>query len=456
MAAGSSGAEEVDVLVEGEEIVQVGPGLVAADAEIVDCSERIVMPGLVNAHLHTWQTGLRSIGADWTLSEYLSNMHGTIAGLYRPADMRINGLAGALSLLAGGTTTVGDWCHGSADPEHSDAAIEGLKDSGIRGVFLHGTPYRAIRSGSRSELDRLIDTWHSDVITIGMAIRGPQLSPGWRAADDMRAAAERGIVASMHQSGGVLKPAWRDVRDARLFGPLTNIAHGAGLDDEWLSYLVDAGATFTTTTENELGQGHGRPITARLLSWGTAPSLGTDTSAVVGDDLFSIARTALAIQRSADHEQHRRDTGIFAPTATVTARQALEWATVEGARALGLGDRVGRLEPGLQADLIVLDARAANLWPAHDAVAAALQSSFGNVESVMVAGKWRKRDHHLIGIDVDRVRVDLQASADRILRAFTTTNPLGALRKKIVNRVGQAKAHAELRVPRADEDASGS
>lgn len=117
-------AEQVDILVDGETIAAVGETIEAPDAEVVDFSGRLIIPGLVNAHLHTWQTALRSAGADWTLMEYLTHLHGECVGHYTPADMRISNLAGALNQLNCGTTTLGDWCHNALSPEHADAAVE--------------------------------------------------------------------------------------------------------------------------------------------------------------------------------------------------------------------------------------------------------------------------------------------------------------------------------------------
>jgi cytosine/adenosine deaminase-related metal-dependent hydrolase len=107
---------------------------------------------------------------------------------------------------------------------------------------------------------------------------------------------------------------------------------------------------------------------------------------------------------------------MMSATASVTSKQALSWATVEGARALGLADTIGRLEPGMQADLVVIDARALNLWPAHDPIAAALHASLANIEAVMVAGRWRKRDHSLIDASLDEVKSKLLESGERLVR----------------------------------------
>jgi 5-methylthioadenosine/S-adenosylhomocysteine deaminase len=411
-------AERIDILVEGDRITGVGEFPNPPDAEPVDLLGRIIIPGLVNAHLHTWQSALRLAGADWTLPQYLHRVHGDIAPRYSPDDIYIGNLAGALNQINCGTTTLGDWCHNNLSRDHTDAAVEALQRSGIRAVFLYGTPHSDPDTAQPlEEVDRLLEnrSLAGDLLTMGMALRGPQYSPPDVAVADLRAADERGVIASMHQSGGQPSAAWDAVRDANLFGPLTNIVHGAGLTDEWLATLAYLGATFTTTPENELGQGHCAPMTGRLLGLGTAPSLGTDTETAVSGEVLTAARVALAHQRGLDHERHRQETGMMSMTTSVSGKQALSWATVEGARALGLHDRVGRIEQGMQADLVVIDARALNLFPAREPIAAALHAGLANIEAVMVAGRWRKRGHALIDVDLDETRSRLLESSERML-----------------------------------------
>ncbi|NUP18916.1 MAG: amidohydrolase family protein [Streptomyces sp.] len=421
MAADRPDAERADILVDGDRIAAIGENLDAPDAELVDVTGRVIIPGLVNVHLHTWQTGLRAVGADWTLMEYLTHLHGGAVQHYRPDDMYVSNLAGALNQINCGTTTLGDWCHNSLTPEHADAAVEGLVQAGIRAVFLHGTPYRdPDLPHPLPEIDRLLGGPVHDhaLITLGMAVQGPQYSSPDAAVADFRAAAERGLVVSLHQSGGELAPGWHAVRDAGLFGPRTNVVHGSDLPDTWVKTLVNAGVTFTSTPENELGQGHGTPVTDALLRHGSAPSLGTDVDTVVPGQVLTAARIALAHQRFLDHARHRQNTGTHANTPSVTAKQALAWATTEGARALGLADQVGRIEPGMQADLVAVDTRALNLWPAHDPIAAALHADLANIEAVMVAGRWRKRDHAVLDCDLAEVKDRLQKSGERLLHAM--------------------------------------
>lgn len=415
-------AELVDLLIDDDRIDDIGERCDRPDAEIVDLAGRIVIPGLVNAHLHTWQGALRLLGTDWTLLEYLQRIHADIAPRYAPDDVYIGNLAGAINQINCGTTTLGDWCHNNPTPEHTDAAVAGLRHSGIRAAFLHGTPNRNPDARHPlDEVDRLLDQARG-LITVGMAIGGPQLSTPDVAVADLRAAQERGLVASMHQSGGEPAPGWEAVRAAELLGPCTNVVHGAGLTDDWIAALVDLGVTVTTTPENELSHGHCAPITGRLLRFGAAPSLGTDTDTATSGEILSAARCALTYQRGLDHEKHRREAGMMLSTASITSKQALSWATVEGAKALGLADRVGRLEPGMQADLVVIDTGGLNLWPAHDPIAAALHAGVANIEAVMIGGGWRKRGHALVDVDLDDVRGRLRESGERLLHGLHVTS----------------------------------
>ncbi|MFJ8021451.1 hypothetical protein [Streptomyces sp. NPDC096311] len=125
MAPGRPDVERIDILVDNDRIADMGDRLDGHAAETVDFAGRIIIPGLVNAHMHTWQTGLRAVGSDWTLLQYLTHLHGGIAQHYSPDDMLIGNLAGALNQINCGTTTIGDWCHNSLTPEHAD--VEGIK-----------------------------------------------------------------------------------------------------------------------------------------------------------------------------------------------------------------------------------------------------------------------------------------------------------------------------------------
>jgi cytosine/adenosine deaminase-related metal-dependent hydrolase len=177
--------------------------------------------------------------------------------------------------------------------------------------------------------------------------------------------------------------------------------------------------SFSAAAENEMSQGHGHPITGRLRRFGRAPSLGVDLESVLSGDMLTQARVALGMQRSLDNVAYREAHGTIPDTSTVTTREALGWVTVEGARMLGRLDRIGTLAPGKQADLVMIRADQLNMQPVHDPVSSVvMQASLHNVDSVMVAGRWKKRAGRLLGVELAPVLAELRASGERITRAM--------------------------------------
>jgi len=310
--------------------------------------------------------------------------------------------------------------------------LQALVESGIRAVFLHGTPKPDPKPSERPfwetphpahELRRLQAHWlpNRPQLSIGAAILGPHYSTLEVALADFRMARDLGVIASMHQGGGPARApdGWERLEQASLLGDHVNIVHGHALSDEQLRRFVELGISFSVAPENEMIQGHGHPITGRLLALGSAPSLGVDLESTVSGEMLVQARVALNLQRSLNNVAFRAQHGTIPPTSTVDARQALRWATLEGARALKLDDRVGSLAAGKQADLVLIDASALNMQPVHDPVATVvMQTSLANVRDVMVAGQWRKRAGRLLYLDVDRRLGELAESGRRIAAAL--------------------------------------
>ena len=138
-----------DLLVDGDRIAAVGLDLASERAERIDAANRIIIPGLVNAHMHTWQTGLRGLASDWTLLQYFANVHRGLATLFGPEDLYYAQLLGGWNQIDCGTTTLGDWCHNNPTPAHTDAALDGLIKSQVRAVFFHGSPKPDPKPGQR-------------------------------------------------------------------------------------------------------------------------------------------------------------------------------------------------------------------------------------------------------------------------------------------------------------------
>jgi cytosine/adenosine deaminase-related metal-dependent hydrolase len=144
-----------------------------------------------------------------------------------------------------------------------------------------------------------------------------------------------------------------------------------------------------------------------------------DLESVLSGDMLTQARIALGIQRSLDNVGHREQHGTIPPTSTITTREALAWVTVEGARMLQQLDRIGTLAPGKQADIVVIRASDLNMQPVHDAVSSVVfQASLANIDSVMVAGQWKKRDGKLLAGDLSTDLQSLRASGEKITHAL--------------------------------------
>ncbi|MEQ1657434.1 MAG: amidohydrolase family protein [Hylemonella sp.] len=420
-----------DVLVTGDRITEIAPTLHADDAQVVDAAGCILIPGLVNAHMHTWQTALRGLAANWTLLEYFKNMHAGLATVFEPQDLHIATLVGALNQLNCGTTTLGDWCHNNKTPAHNDAAITGLLESGIRAAFFHGTPKPDPKPGERpfwevphprAEVERLLKSHQGKaLLSVHAAVLGPHYSTLDVALHDFRMVKELGIIGSLHQGGGAARTpdGWEKLEAEGLLGPQINIVHGHALSDEQLRRFCELGMSFSAAAENEMTQGHGHPITGRLRALGKAPSLGVDLESVLSGDMLTQARVALGMQRSLDNVAYREAHGSIPPTSTITTREALSWVTVEGARMLGQLDRIGTLAAGKQADLVLIRADDLNMQPVHDPVSTVvMQTTLANIDSVMVAGRWKKRHGKLVDVDLAPKLAALQASGRKITTAL--------------------------------------
>jgi len=420
-----------DILVTGDTLTEIAPIIHADDAAVVDGTGFIIIPGLVNAHMHTWQTALRGLAANWTLMEYFQKMHAALALVFTPQDLHIATLVGALNQINCGTTTLADWCHNNPTPEHNDAAISGLLESGIRAAFFHGTAKPDPKPGQtpfwevphpRPEIERLLKAHQGKpLLSVQAAVLGPHYSTLDVAMHDFAMAKDLGLIASLHQGGGPARTpdGWEKLEAAGLLGDNINIVHGHALTDEQLKRFCDLGLTFSAAAESEMTQGHGFPITGRLKAIGKAPSLGVDLESVLSGDMLTQARVALGMQRSLDNFAYRQAHGAIPPTSTVTTREALAWVTVEGARMLKASHRIGSLAAGKQADLVMIKASDLNMQPVHDAVSTVvMQTSLANIDSVMVAGQWKKRHGQLVNVDLAPKVAALRASGQKIVAAL--------------------------------------
>jgi 5-methylthioadenosine/S-adenosylhomocysteine deaminase len=429
-----------DVLLEDSRIAAVGRGLAApAGAEVIDASGTVVMPGLVNAHIHTWQIGLRGIGSDWVSSrDYHKAIHAGMAKHYRAEDNYLANLIGALAQVNGGVTTLFDWCHNLRDAEMTDASIDGLEQSGIRAVFGHGTAKPPPAPGERphwetphprGEIARLRKgRLASDdaLVTLAMAILGPDDATYEVTRENLLMAREFGIISSAHTWGRAGKRhtpdgMWRLAKEG-LLGPDHNVSHGNNFEDDELKMILDHGCTISATPLTEMLNNDRVALLGRVTRHGAMPSLGSDVDPYFNASMLAVTRHAFQHQREIDNRTLAA-AGAWpskTPHATTT-RKALEWATIGGARALRLDKRIGSLAVGKQADIIMVRHDGLTAFPAlpggdpaHVVVNYAEQA---DVDTVLIAGKAVKRHGRLLFPEqrLRELRERLRASRERIM-----------------------------------------
>ena len=414
-----------DVLVEDGKIAEIGRGLDVSEAEQIDATGMIVMPGFVDTHRHTWQTPVRGVLPSCTLDHYFAVMLGSVGGHYRPEDVYIGDYAGSLEALNGGVTTLLDWSHISNTPDHSDAAIQGLKDAGIRAVYAHGMPtggewWMLSELNHPEDIRRIRDTYFSSddgLITLAMAARQPGNVNADVAKHDWALARELGILISVHVGMRLHNLHYtpvKDMHDLGLMGPDVCYIHMTDLTDEELDWIAETGGKASIAPYVEMLMGHGPPPTGKMLARGVRPSLSVDVVSSVPGEMFTQMRTALAYDRILEFT----DTPDLAFAPTITHKDVLEFATIDGARSIGLEDRVGSLTPGKQADIVLLKANAINTAPMVDPIGTIVVfADTSNVDSVFVAGRAVKRNGELVGANLDNVFAKLDESRNHILSA---------------------------------------
>jgi 5-methylthioadenosine/S-adenosylhomocysteine deaminase len=430
-----------DILIEDDKIAAVGRNLAAVGAQVIDATDMVVIPGLINSHIHTWEIALRGIGADWISSrDYFGTLHGNLTHRYEAPDNHVVNLLGALSQIGGGTTTVLDWCHNLRYPEMSDAAIDGLEESGIRAVFGHGTakpmnqpkdakPYyevpqpreevRRLRTGRLASDDRLV--------TMALAILGPDWGTYEVAAADIRLAREYGLINSAHTFGRAGKRKAPDgmyrLHQAGLLGPDHNVVHGNCFGDDELKMIIDAGCSISATCMAEMLNCEKPSLLGRVEKLGGLPSIGTDVDPYFAASMLAEMRRCFLHQRELDNRT-LFEQGRFPPQYhATTTRSALKWATIGGARALMMEKKIGSLAPGKQADIVLIRANDLNIFPSlpqgdpvHTVV---MNTETANIDTVLIAGKVMKR-HGKLSFPEQKIR-DLKtrvlAIRERVMKA---------------------------------------
>jgi 5-methylthioadenosine/S-adenosylhomocysteine deaminase len=416
-----------DVLVEGDTIAQIGPDI-SADAQEIDATGMVVIPGFIDTHRHTWEAAIRGCAPDATLDDYFVDVLDTFAPVYRPEDVYASNLAGALECVNAGITTLLDWSHINNTPDHPDAGVKGLQEAGIRAVYAYGSANLSLNDYwnqstiaiPADDVKRIRDTYFSSndgLLTMAVATRGP----GFTVDDVVRAewnmARELGLPITVHVGMGRLAGRFGMIKQLEglgLLGDDTTYIHCCYFSDEEWDLVRDTGGRISIAAQVETQMGHGTPPIHQSRDRGLRPSLSIDVVTTVPGDMFTQMRCAFGCERvRVNAEAWQKDEAI--PAGTLSARDTLEMATRNGAYTVGLEDRVGSLSVGKQADIVLIDATAPGTAPLIDPVAAVtLSADVSNVDTVIIGGKVHKQGGKLT-TDFAKARGLVEASRDYLM-----------------------------------------
>jgi 5-methylthioadenosine/S-adenosylhomocysteine deaminase len=404
-----------DILIEGKKISAIAPEISAADAQVIDALDTIIVPGLVDCHRHSWEAPLRRINPNSpTLADYSNATHLSFAKFYRPQDHYVGNYLTAMGCIDAGVTCVIDNSHNSRSAAHSDAAVEALFDSGIRAVHASGPPGAGEWDHQwPQDLERLQKKYFSSadqLVTLRM-FSGP-IRENWAVARKLGLRITTEFQGP--QQAALLDPLAAD----KLVGPDNTFNHCGALPERTWQIFVDSGANLNVCPRSDAQYALGEGVCALQHAWdhGIKPGFSVDNETSYSTDMFMEMRMALYIQRAV--AQNRKFQGDQNPPKPLMVRDVLHCATLAGAHCAGLDDKIGSLAPGKEADLIMIRTDAVNLYPSNNAVGTVVQAAErSNVDTVIIGGRVRKYRGQVVGLDMVALKAMIDESRNHLFTA---------------------------------------
>jgi cytosine/adenosine deaminase-related metal-dependent hydrolase len=403
-----------DVLVEGDRIVAVEANIRAGDAEVIEAAGNIVLPGLIDAHHHAWLGVMRRLMPDVDdLFAYIDVVAEKLGAHYRPIDMYVSTKLTAVASLDAGITTIIDACHSSRSPEHTDAALESLDSTGIRALHMVGAAMDKKASAEHlpRDLERLASHWNTSNRLVRVGLFGQLKIDWWKIA--------RGLdMQVLTEFIGDLAKLGPQFAEPGVLGPHNIFNHCTRVPEDTWNLFADAGVNITVNPRSDALFGFDDDSFAyqKAIDHGLRPALGIDLDTAFGSDMFGEMHALFSQQRAA--MRNRRFRGEVDAPAPILVDDVLRAATVNGARAAGLETSIGALAPGKQADIIMLRTNGVAVFPVSNVIGTIVQAvERSDVDTVMVAGRLRKRSGKLIGVDIEKLSAEVSASRDYLLEA---------------------------------------
>jgi 5-methylthioadenosine/S-adenosylhomocysteine deaminase len=393
-----------DVHVRNGALVAVGPNLSAPGAERIDGRNRIALPGFIDTHFHLWGSFARGIVADGEF-DYFPVMS-RLGPVMTPEDAYNSAKLAIAEAINSGLTTIHDWSHNIISGAYADADLRALRDCGIRARFSYGYS-RNLQQKPKETVDfndiaRVKREWFGSsndrLLTMGFASRGAGDTPPEVYRKEWEFARSQGLPITQHAGRSLaeikrfrrIEMLYKD----KLLGPDVQLIHTYSASAEERAMIAETKSHVSIAPFTASRLASGLPYLGDLLKRGVQCSLSVDTTTVGGNaDMFSIMRLMLQLN-------HLRSMDVL----EVQPRRILELATLDGAKDLGIADRVGSLTPGKRADLILVRTNDLNVAPFNNpALLLVQQAQPYNVDTVVIDGRILKHKGDLVALDADEV-----------------------------------------------------
>ena len=405
-----------DVHVRDGAIVAVAPRIDAPNARIIEGAGMICMPGFIDTHWHLWTSMFRPfIRADVAAVGYfpVSNRLGV---LMTPEDSYRSVRLGAAEALSAGVTTVHNWAHNVRSPEHADAELSAMRDTGIRGRFAYG-PAQGMPDDQVMDLEGLarvkrdwmpgdgmltlgISSRNIGAMSVGGAARGTLTIE--MARKDWGGARALGLPITVHTSG---PSPIKQLEEAGLLGPDLQLVHPLLTTPEERAILKARGVSYSTSPTGEARRPSKLGVVqlGELLQDGVKVSLSTDHTTNYNCDPFVAMRILLVLH------QHRIGNMPLA------VKRLVQLATLDGAVDLGIADKTGSLTPGKRADIILVRTTDINMAPVGDPYEALVSRAQPiNIDTVIVDGRILRQANKFTALDHPKVLREAREAADAL------------------------------------------
>ena len=408
--------ERGSVAIEGDKITAVGKDVQERADTVIDARGKAVLPGLINAHTHLSMTLLRGVADDMPLMEWLETKIWPIEKNLTAQDSYLGALLGCLEMIKSGTTCFADQYFFMED------VARAIEEAGLRAMLSYGIIELDDPKRRESELragEKLVKACQGAAGGRIQAMFGPhaaytcspeclmqvkELSKKYKVGIHTHISETQDEVDRIMKKYG--KRPVEHLDSINFLGPEVLAAHCVWLNEREIAITREQGVKPVHNPVSNMKTASGVAPVPEMLAAGIPVALGTDGAASNNSlDMFSEMKFAALLSKA-----HKLD-----PTA-LPARVVLEMATINGAIALGLQDKIGSLEVGKKADIVMVDMKKPHLAPLHNVISHLVYSAVGgDVDTVVVDGKVLMRERGVLTLDEVKVLEETQKAADDLL-----------------------------------------